>query len=155
MGFSQIRDFCEVVKEVAENEAKLASYKGKEKEKLWVGRNFESNLKIPSSVYCVVNESVSTAFVACMYEGTDGKESEKAYDAMKLKLENCLGVSYKISISNKQLSNGDAVREVTFKQVGYKNKVQTIVLQYSRPAQADKKNKIRVMLIFPLNGFYM
>lgn len=154
---AQIRDFCELTKEVLENETKLSAYKGNEKkEELWIGKNYESSIKIPGSTYSVINISaLTTAMVACMYDGTDIKESNKLYESLKVKIENCLGVSYKTTLNNKKLSNGDAVEEIIFKQVGYKNKAQTLVIQYNKPGVVTKKNKIKVLLIFPQNGFYI
>lgn len=154
---AQIRDFCELTKEVLENETQLSNYKGIEKkEELWIGKNYESSIKISGSIYTVLNISaLTTAMVACMYDGTELKESNKLYESLKVKIENCLGVSYKTTLNNKKLSNGDVVQEIIFKQVGYKNKTQTIVIQYTKPSVVSKKNKVKVLLIFPQNGFYI
>ncbi|MBX7243501.1 MAG: hypothetical protein K1X92_17305 [Bacteroidia bacterium] len=153
------QNFCAILDEVLQNEAKLDKFKGKEKEKLWIGSNYESSIEIPGAVSTHLSMTATTAIVATVYDDTDLKAAEAKFQSFLKKMETCLA-DYKKSEQTKTTSdNVTTTREIIF--VRKSLNTQTVVLQYWKQLPAantkkgDKKAKARILLIFPQNGFYI
>lgn len=157
LGFSQ--NFCAVLDEVLQNEAKLEKFKGKEKEKLWIGSNYESTIEIPGALNTSLSMTATTAIVAKIYDDTDLKAAEAKFQSFLKKLETCLADYKKSEMTKTTSDNITTTKEIIF--VRKSLNTQTVVLQFWKelPAEntkkADKKAKARIFLIFPQNGFYL
>ena len=157
LSFSQ--NLCSVLEEILQNETKIEQYKGKEKEKLWIGGNYESLIEVPGALNSYVNITAATALVSTIFEDPDLKAAEAKYMSFQKKIEACLGTTYVKSEHIKTTQGNEAnIREMIYTQKGAKT--QTLVIQYSKPPivekpkKSDKKLPARILMIFPQNGFY-
>ncbi len=154
--FSQ--NFCAVVEEVFQNEHNLEQFKGKEKEKLWIGGNYESSIEIPDALSTYINVTATTSLVAILFDGVDIKAADSKFELEKKRIGDCLQGFTKYEQTKSNADNVSFTQEIVFTRKG--KQTHTVVLQYwkTRPSgdkKKDKKLKARMMLIFPQNGFYL